>query len=233
MKRRQPRRWKVALKRGGGTLLVLFVAGAVALWIAGCGAVITPPMHVEAPATIYVMDYGRHTTLLLPAVDEASADALSGEGLGSGGASECWIEYAYGEWRWFALDETDWIRVFPVMLWPTRGALGRVSWEMGPGEIQRERWIPEDGLISLDVEAAQVAKLLARLDERYESIVETHLYGERHRLHFVQDEASYHLFHNCNHETARWLRELGCEVEGLAILADFRLSERAREHAAP
>lgn len=215
MKSQKPRRGRLVLKRGGGTLLMLIVMGAVALWIAGCGAIVTPPMNVEEPATVYVLDYGRHTTLLLPA---------------GSGEEEHWVEYAYGEWKWFALDETDWTRVFPVMLWPTQGALGRLEWSVEPDDVRRERFVSEEGFIKVDVEAGDAQALLERLNKRYASRAGTYQYGVKSRLHFVHDDASYHLLHNCNHETARWLRELGCDVDGLAILADFRL--RQAEHSA-
>ena len=37
----------------------------------------------------------------------------------------------------------------------------------------------------------------------------------------VRDDEHYAMWHNCNHLTARWLRELDCRVEGIALLSHF------------
>src|SRR5689334_13559900 len=72
----------------GGPLLrvvtLLFLIGP-ALAGGGCGGTITPPRAVRDPVPVYVADYGRHATLLLPVED--------------GGLEE----FAFGDWRWLAM----------------------------------------------------------------------------------------------------------------------------------
>src|SRR4051794_37158104 len=52
--------------------------------VTGCGGPVRPPANVRDPVPIYVTDYGRHSTLLLPTDD---------------GRLE---EFAFGDWDWLA-----------------------------------------------------------------------------------------------------------------------------------
>jgi hypothetical protein len=39
----------------------------------------------------------------------------------------------------------------------------------------------------------------------------------------VKDDEHYCILHNCNHVTAGWLRDLGCEVHGPAMFSHFQV----------
>src|SRR2546423_386491 len=60
------------------------------LFLSGCGGTITPPAQVRQPVNVYVTDYGRHSTLLLPTEN--------------GGL----VEFAFGEWGWLAGYQRHW-----------------------------------------------------------------------------------------------------------------------------
>ena len=193
-------------------LLQLIVVGGITLAglvLSSCTTSITPPADPVDPVAVYIVDYGRHTSLLLPEEE--------GEGL---------IEYAYGEWQWFALDRARWHDVFGTLLWPTRGALGRWEWDLPPDvETIRTAILCED-VLEIIVASQRERALLMRLEARHAQHADTLHYQPRYRLEFVHDDDEYHLFHNCNHALADWLRELDCEAHGWAMFADFIVQER-------
>ena len=72
-------------------------------------ATIIPPVNPIIPVNIYLVDYGLHARLIL--TDERK---------------KC-LEYAYGDWRYFALNQQDWLTGAAALFLPTQGALGRKS----------------------------------------------------------------------------------------------------------
>jgi hypothetical protein len=40
-------------------------------------------------------------------------------------------------------------------------------------------------------------------------------------MYYVKDSEHYSVANNCNHLTARCLREMGCEVHGFVVLSNF------------
>ena len=57
----------------------------VLLSLTGCSWTVRPPAHPSSPVNVYLTDYGRHTSLILPTPDNRLA------------------EYAFGDWDFFAL----------------------------------------------------------------------------------------------------------------------------------
>ena len=190
--------------------MALFLVAAA---LVGCANRIVPPAAPADPVAVYLVDYGRHSSLLLP-------DSEPGH----------FVEYAYGDWNWFALDRSESLHVFPTLLWPTRGALGRWRWSLGADmELIRHRMICED-VMEITVAGTDVLAQRRRLEERYGQASETMHHQPKYMLDFVHDEANYWVFHNCNHVVLSWLEELGCEVHGSGILAVFEV-EPARTPA--
>ncbi|MHC4416344.1 MAG: DUF2459 domain-containing protein [Planctomycetota bacterium] len=179
---------------------MIVVAGA----LTGCTTSIIPPADPADPVSVFVLDYGRHSSLVLPETD-----------------SHVFVEYAYGDWNWFALDRSRWHDVFPTLFWPTRGALGqrRLPVESDPETILRV--VACEDVLEVTVSARQAQALFARLHSQFDKHVETLHYQPLYDLSFVHCETAFHLFHNCNHALAGWLRELDCEVRGPAMTADF------------
>ncbi|TVQ31666.1 MAG: DUF2459 domain-containing protein [Phycisphaeraceae bacterium] len=185
---------------------VVTVCG-IALAAVGCGATIKPPADPSNPATVYIIDYGRHTSLVLP--------RESGEH----------VEYSYGEWSWYAKNRTGALHVFRTLLIPSQGALGRRIHDGPPEEEALRREFVFDRIRPIIVEAEATQALVNRLDERFEEGLDTLIYNELHDLRFVHDPDRYTFFNNCNPVLASWLRELGCEVRGPALLAHWRIEE--------
>ncbi len=189
------------LRRAAILLLLL-----AAPWsFAGCAWRVTAPVAPGDPVPVFLTDYGRHTRLALPADEDTMR------------------EYGFGEWHFYALGE--------------QGPLSTLRAVFGFGEATlASRTLPSDEdlfrrrvrgsrTVRFHVEQEDAARLLEALEERWRQYP-----GEpvRHRetgLSFIPVDDSYHGLSNSNHRTAKWLRELGCEVRGFPILSNFRLVE--------
>lgn len=178
-----------------------------ALWItglAGCATRIVPPAGVADPVTVYIADYGRHGTLLLP----------RGSGL---------AEYGFGHWRWFALGE-DWLAKGPqVLLVPGRATLARREIPPEFAEGLRAEDLGALTLQSLSVESGRADWLLSRLDTRFDCRRGSLVHNQEYGLDFVPDPEPYWVLNSCNTKLGEWLGELGCTVRGSAMTADFRV----------
>ena len=201
-------------------LAILLLVGAVVIVavtsFAGCTTSIISPADPADPVSVFVLDYGRHSSLLLP---DTGTQAL--------------VEYAYGDWNWFASDRSEWYDVFPTLFWPTRGALGQRRLYVESNAESVLRVFPCERVLKVTVSAQKANDLSAELHSQFEQHSDTLRYQPLYDLSFVHSETAFHLFHNCNHILADWLRELGCEVRGPAMTADFVVRERADVQPSP
>jgi hypothetical protein len=165
---------------------------------------VVPPRAVQDPVTIHLADHGQHASLVLPRADGSV------------------VEYAFGEWRWFALNDTGVRAAFRALAWRSAGTLGRRELPPGPA-LDADGDFAGVTLYALVVERQAVNDLLERLDERWTRQAHTVVNNSDYDLHFVRDEQAYHLFNNCNPAVAGWLRELGCHVRGPALQSKWRL----------
>jgi hypothetical protein len=170
----------------------------------GCATTVVPPRAVQEPVKVHLADHGRHASLVLPRGDGSR------------------VEYTFGEWRWFALNDTGAGAALRALCWRSAGTLGRheLPAEQDIGASPRFAGVT---LYSLTVERGAASNLLARLDERWAGQAHTVVHNADYGLDFVRDEQAYHLFNNCNPVIAGWLRELGCRVRGPALLSRWRL----------
>ena len=166
-----------------------------------------PPVYPENPVTVLVVDHGRHSSLVLPR--------------GDGGS----VEYAYGEWEWFARARDPWYRVFPAMFGPSQGTLGRRFSDVAPEQLILASLIPSEARFLIVVEREKAAALVKRLEGRYGERSESQLHNPLYGLTFVKDDRDYCCLNNCNHVLGQWLVELGCEVSGSSCSANFRVLE--------
>lgn len=179
----------------------------VAVVLAGCANSITLPEPPAEVREIYVLDLGRHSRL---------AFGRSGGGV---------VEYAFGEWRWYALLEDAWWRLPAVLLWPTEGTLGRRHWP-GPGGEARLRNAYGDGaVLELSADRGKADALLARLDEAFERRSDRVVHNRRYGLDFVPLDRDYWLFNNSNHAVRGWLLAAGFDVKGSGMCASWKLVE--------
>lgn len=174
----------------------------------GCTTQVTPPTELEAPAMVFVLDHGRHTSLVVSTPD--------------GGL----VRYAYGDWRYYAERETGIIRALAALLWNTQAALGRRELP-GPPTTQAVReQVPLviNAVHGLEVERARIETLRAELDAVFDGAEQVRETPET-QLFFVRYPRAYNLRHNSNTVIADWLERLGCETSGPALVASWRIKE--------
>jgi hypothetical protein len=177
------------------------------LGLVGCAGRLTPPEASVAPVTVYLLDHGRHASLVLPRRE--------------GGM----VRYSYGEWRWYVEGERHLLAGASALLWPTASGLGRGVHETITTRGELAGLAPE-GLVRvypLVAEEARVVALKRRLDAHFEAPGVAPVYSEEFDLAFVPYPRAYWLTHQSNLVTARWLRSLDVEVRGIPWLSNWRL----------
>src|SRR4051812_8677463 len=151
-------------------ILLLLVA------LSGCATRVVPPAVYRDATTVYLSDYGRHSSLLLPV---------------RGGFNE----YAFGDWEFFAKGHTNWwIGVLAIIHSP-QSTLGR-----------RFVPAPEGSLTAADLRAQRVMKFTASaprvealemtLDSEFVRSPDPPIFSNYSRLYHVRDPGSYALLHN-------------------------------------
>jgi len=182
---------------------------AMAPSCAGCAMTVVPPIAPEQPTTVFLADHGRHASLLLPSDDDKAL-----------------VEYAYGDWNWFALGHDGPLDVVPTLFLPTQGALGRREWPKFDSAAAAEDATGCEIVHALIVPRTSAFQLRRRLDARFESKIDTRYDSADAGLTFVHDDRPYSLLTGCNVTMAMWLRELDCEVRGCSLNAEYHIRER-------
>jgi len=199
-----------SLERGpkyrGKLLLLLLLAAGVFFWITGCISTVTPPENPEDPVTVYLVEATCHAGVVLPAP--------------RGGM----MDFAYGDWDWYAQNHDSWYHAFDTVLWPTQGTLGQRRLPSGDLSALQPRF-PGYSLRPFQASRKKVALLLDRLQARYARNRAGAVYNARFDLTFVKDDPGYWFLHNCNDEVADWTRILGCSVSWVPIRSGLRLAQ--------
>lgn len=185
------------------SLFILAIVASISLVFIASHAVIIPPVNPVEPVTVYVVDLGLHSRLVLPDGDHG------------------FIQYAYGDWRYFALNQEDLGSGIAALLIPTQGAFGSRKYE---NIAQLQQAI--DGnttILNFAVARAKATGLQKLLDKRFHQNIATQIFNPVNQMNFVQDDLDYTLYHNSNHELVVWLENLDCRVEGFVLLADFKV----------
>jgi hypothetical protein len=183
----------------------MLALGAAAAALAGCANVILPPPDPPDPVPVVLVDYGYHSSLLLPHPDGGS-----------------W-EYAYGEWNWFARNRDAWYNAFPALCWPTTGALGRRRLDVPARRDAVRGVLRAEDVLEFRVARSRAEALARSLDDRWEQARATSVHNPENGLTFVHDPQPYWCLLNCNHVMVRWLRDLGCGVWGAGCFSVFRV----------
>ncbi|SFR42436.1 hypothetical protein SAMN05216203_0181 [Marinobacter daqiaonensis] len=173
--------------------------------ISGCANHVTVPEDPASPVQAYLVNHGRHASLVLPDPDGQ------------------WRRYVHGEWRWYALDETGPLRAMQAILWPTQATIGRGTLDRSPETGRPLPGIPEGyaEAIGFQVSQSRVTALRDRLDAYFENPEKRH-YQPRYGLEFVPFPKDYWFMHQSNEVIAHWLRALGLEVRGPTLFSDWK-----------
>ncbi|MEA2707778.1 MAG: hypothetical protein QOF78_379 [Phycisphaerales bacterium] len=192
------------IRRAALVVLLVFVAG-----VGGAGCVTTtiippPPSGDDVP--VFITDYSRHSSILLP--DPAGH----------------YNEYAFGDFNWFALSKTKGSDAARAMLWSAGATMGRRQLKLTDNVAAVTAKVQAEKVIRIEAPRAKVNALIAELDAAYFARYDTITYNPASSMWFVRSREPYNALHNCNHLTACWLRQLGCKVRGAAIFSKFRIS---------
>jgi hypothetical protein len=188
-------------------ILILAVSALafIGLALVRSPTLIIPPTEPAETVTAYIVSYGYHSRLILPEID--------------GGL----MQYTYGDWRYFALNQQNFSNAAAALLIPTQGTLGRrkVSHINELQQLINQRQY--DSLLSFEVRGGKAARLLTVLGDRFNRNIDTRVENWITGLSLVQDDQDYTLFHNSNHELVEWLEELDCQVKGFVMLPNFQV----------
>jgi hypothetical protein len=196
---------------------VLLLAIPLLMVVSCTTATVTLPATVADPQTVVLLTHGKSSSLVLPDDD--------------GGTTR----WAFGDWRYYALGRKGPFESAAAVLWPTQAALGRQRLERSPvrlDDLITALGIGIDDAFPLRVERAAVDALRQRLQAIFEANRATLLYNPGPRLEFVHHPEPYTLFNSSNRKVAQWLRDLGCTVSGVPLLANWRVETDGRTRAA-
>jgi hypothetical protein len=187
------------------------VLSLLALMIGGCTTTIVPPPRPADPVTVYVTDYGRHSSLLLPE------------------SNDLFIEYAFGDWDWFAQGHKNSSSGVHALFFSSDSALGRreVKLPSGASDAEIAKLLGAKQAEHFEVSGQRATALREKLDALHKEHADTVVLEPSTQLWFVKYQGGYGLCHNCNHVTADWLRALGCKIQGSAMFSKFRVKAQS------
>lgn len=187
--------------------LLALVLTAFLAALAGCSARIVPPPEPLDPVSVWVLDHGRHSSLLLP-----SDDGIN--------------RYSWGDWQWYAEGVTGVRSGLKALFAPSASALGRQRLPEATDlrSALSHMSVGVAASTELRVEAEAARHLRASLDTRFEDAPRSR-YNPDYDLLFIADPRPYSLADNSNRRVAEWLTELGCEIRGNPLLSGWRLAD--------
>ena len=180
----------------------------------GCTWRVHPPASVADPARVYLLDYGRHSSIVMPAPNRDL------------------VEYAFGDWNWFAANKNDPFHAIGALFFSGSSTLGRRFLQPVADINTLVKMTGAHRGEGFDVSAERAAALAASLDQSYRNDLDTKIFNPRTGLDHVRSDEPYGLIHNCNSETAKWLRSIGCDVDGTTLYSHFKvIAPAAAAHA--
>jgi hypothetical protein len=200
-------RWRWPLRF---LLVFLLIIGILALPLARTTTVVQPTKPSE-PVKVYLINHGYTSSLTLPTDD--------------GGM----IRYVYGDWNYYALGNRGIIDALVALFWPTQGTLGRQKIERAADieSLRRQVGVEIKQFHTLTVDRSEAERLGSRLDEILEVQHEALVVNDANGMEFGHHPQTYSYFHNSNHVTASWLKELGCGVRGPAFSSRWEVTSQA------
>lgn len=177
--------------------------------LGGCAATIVPPADPDDPRPVFILDHGRHTTLVV--VDSAGQP----------------IRYAFGEVGWYRNGDIGFFRGMGAMLMPKSGTLGRRVLPGGatPDDVLENVGVGVENLYCIAVSGEQSDRLQRILDLAFEEPPAEAEYHAGWNLEFVEHPENYWFGQTSNQAVENWLVELGCEVSGVTSFSNWRVEQ--------
>lgn len=184
---------------------------AMLLWLlTGCAGIrVEPPQELQEPVPVFLLDHGRHSSLVLPA-----------EGGGM-------VRYSYGDWEYYALERTGLATGLAALFGPTPAALGRreLPAPRTRETVHRHLRIGIERSFELQVEAADARRLHDELEALFHAGLGSKVYSAGMDVEFVPHPRPYTILRNSNWMVAQWLEALGCRVRGQSVWSNWRIVE--------
>lgn len=183
-------------------------AGIAVLAAGGCTHTVVAPSEVNEPATVFLLDHGYTSSLVLP----------HDSGL---------TRYSYGDWDWYARNRSGVLRASGTLFSDSEAGIGRRVFAAEPtaAAVRRATSVPVEYAWAIRVPARRAARLEADLAALFRGQAEQALDNPVAGLTFVPHPEPYSLGNNSNHMTANWLRRLGCRVVTRGPFSRWRVEE--------
>jgi hypothetical protein len=181
----------------------------------GCGTTtyLKPPANPPEPRAVFVVDHGHHTSLVVAT------------------ATGNLVRYAYGDWRYYAGQDTRLRTGAAALFRRTPSTLARRELP-GPAEeaalLDRLR-VGAQTIHLLQVGGADADRLRAALDAVHAQGADRHLYVAAYDLVFAPYPEPYTWRNNSTTKIAEWLDAMGVEVSGPALVARWQVVAPEKE----
>jgi hypothetical protein len=192
------------------------------LWLASAAAgllvvsvlvptTVTLPKSPIDPRSVYLIDHGTHSSLVIQTSDNKM------------------LRYSYGDFRYYALRDTSLASGAAALFWPTPATLGRgeLKGPISEKSLRDQLVVVVEEIYPIEVTAEKADLLILDLDAIYFAgegeLVKVPEYG----LIFAPHPIDY--FWNSNSSTmiGVWLKKLGADVLGWALLSSWNLRSAA------
>lgn len=197
------------------TVRVLAMLIAVTFSLGSCASVVVPPVDVVDPVEVFVLSEAIHTGVLLPPDPGAS------------GNPDQYVEFGFGDWSYYALENDYWFQAVDTVLWPTKGTLCRRTFGVSAAE-QLLNLADEIRLQSITVSRKDASRLRRRLQAEFDAARKHVIVNRDSHLKFVPTTYSYWLPYNCVDVAVDWLLELDCKVSWWPIRGSLLVSGKTR-----
>ncbi len=185
---------------------------SVIVFLSGCATTtLRPPVEPDEPRAVFLVDHGRHSSLV---ISRSDGDL---------------VRYAYGDWRYYADQDTSLASGAAALLWPTPATLARAELE-GPAEVDVLRGqlrVGVENIYVFEVAGSDADRVGDELDALHLEGEETHQYVAAYDMTFAPHPEPYTLLNNSASVLARWLESMGVEVDGPALVASWRVGDQA------
>ena len=193
-------------------LRVLLLAVSAVTVAEGCvTTTLHPPVDTEEPRTVFLVDHGRHSSLV---IGRSDGDL---------------VRYAYGDWRYYADQDTSLASGAAALLWPTPATLARAQLD-GPVEVEVLRGQLRVGVHAIyvfEVAGSNADRVIEELDTLHLEGEAAHQYVAAYDMTFAPHPDPYTVLNNSASVLAGWLESLGVEVDGPALVASWRVGDQA------
>ena len=189
-------------------LLAVSLSISVIALLAGCATTtINPPADPVEPRVVFLVDHGRHSSLVISRSDGQL------------------VRYAYGDWRYYADQDTRLISGASALFWPTPATLARAELS-GPPELDVLRGQLRVGVQDIhvfDVSGGDADRVAEQLDALHLEGESDHQYVAAYDMTFAPHPTPYTWFNNSASVLTRWLEDMGVKVHGPRLFASWRV----------